>query len=149
MAAAKSASKQRGRPFTKGQSGNPSGRPVGSRHKVSLLVEGLIDQRAEDIAAVVLRNAIEGGDPILLRALLDRLAPPRKERPLTVDLPRLQSPQDAPGVIASLLEKVANGELAPGEAHGVAGLLEQYRRQSELADIEARLKALEEANAKR
>jgi hypothetical protein len=97
----------------------------------------------------VLRNAIEGGDPILLRALLDRLAPPRKERPLTVDLPRLQSPQDAPGVIASLLEKVANGELAPGEAHGVAGLLEQYRRQSELADIEARLKALEEANAKR
>jgi hypothetical protein len=32
----------------------------------------------------------------------------------------------------------------------VAGLLEQYRRQSELADIEARLKALEEAaNAKR
>jgi hypothetical protein len=81
--------------------------------------------------------------PILLRALLDRLAPPRKERPLTVDLPPLKSPQEAPGVIASMLEKVAAGELAHGEATAVAGLLEQYRRQSELADLDRRITALE------
>jgi hypothetical protein len=42
-----------------------------------------------------------------------------------------------------MLEKVAAGELAHGEATAVAGLLEQYRRQSELADLDRRITALE------
>lgn len=144
MTAAKTTKQQRGRPFQKGQSGNPAGRPVGSRHSVSLLVESLIQDRAEDVAQAALQAAIDGGDASLLRALLDRLAPARKERPVQVDLPALRSPADGPGIAAALLAKAASGELTPCEAQGLAGLLESYRRQSELADIEARLKALEE-----
>lgn len=149
VTAAKTPKQQRGRPFAKGESGNPAGRPVGSRHKVSLLVESMIEARAEDITAVALRNAIEGGDPALLKALLDRLAPPRRERPVTVDLPPLARPTDAPAIAASLLAKAASGELTPAEAQALATLLEAYRRQSELADFEARLTALEAAHAKR
>jgi hypothetical protein len=64
--------------------------------------------------------------------------------------PPLKSPADAPGVIAALLGRVSAGEIAPSEAQAIANLLEAYRRQSELADIEARLRALEDqANAKR
>jgi hypothetical protein len=141
--AANTAPKQRGRPFPKGKSGNPAGRPAGSRHKVSLLVEGLIESRAEELAERALQSAL-AGDGVLLKALLDRLAPPRKDRPVAVDLPPLTSPSDAPAIAAALLQKAAAGELTPAEAAGLAGLLESYRRQSELADIEARLKALEE-----
>ena len=37
--------KQRGRPFVKGQSGNPAGRPIGARNKVSaLFMENVYDQ---------------------------------------------------------------------------------------------------------
>jgi hypothetical protein len=116
---------------------------------VSLLVESLIEARAEDIANVALRNAIEGGDPVLLRALLDRLAPPRKERPVTVDLPPLTNPTDAPRIAAALLERAASGELTPTEAQGLAALLEGYRKQTELASFEERLAALEASHGKR
>jgi hypothetical protein len=113
------------------------------------MVEQMIEGQAEALTDRAITNAL-AGDGVLLKALLDRLAPPRKERPIQVDLPALASPADTPKIAAALLERVAAGELAPGEATAVAGLLEQYRRQSELADIEARLKALEEAaNAKR
>ena len=43
------AGQQRGRPFPKGQSGNPSGRPVGARNKTSLAVEALFDGEAEGL----------------------------------------------------------------------------------------------------
>jgi hypothetical protein len=106
------------------------------------MVEALIENKAEALTERALQSAL-AGDGMLLKALLDRLAPPRKERLVTVDLPRLTSPADAPVIAAALLEKAAAGELAPAEAAGMAGLLESYRRQSELADIEARLQALE------
>ena len=143
MSAENAAPKQRGRPFQKGLSGNPAGKPPGTRHRVTQLVEGLIADKAEALTQRALESAL-AGDPALLKALLDRLAPPRKERPVEVDLPPLASPSDAPAIAAALLAKAAAGELAPAEAQGLAGLLESYRRQSELADIEARLKALEE-----
>ena len=145
----KTGSKQGQGRFKPGQSGNPKGRPQGSRHKVSVLVESLIEARAEDIAHTALKNAIDGGDPVLLRALLDRLAPPRKERPVTVDLPPLASPADAPRIAAALLERAASGELTPTEAQGLAALLEAFRKQTELATFEKRLVALEAAHGKR
>lgn len=149
MTAAKTPKQQRGRPFAKGESGNPAGRPAGSRHKVSLLVEGMIEDRATEITEVVLRNAVQGGDPVLLRALLDRLAPPRRERPVMVDLPALANATDGPAIAAALLAKAAAGELTPSEAGGLASLLEAFRRQTELASFEERLAALEAAGKAR
>jgi hypothetical protein len=143
MTADNTAPKQRGRPFKKGQSGNPAGKPPGTRHRVTQMVEALIENKAEALTERALQNAL-AGDGMLLKALLDRLAPPRKERPVTVDLPRLTSPADAPAIAASLLERTAAGELTPSEAAGLASLLESYRRQSELASLEARQKALED-----
>jgi serine/threonine protein kinase len=85
----------------------------------------------------------------VLRALLDRLAPPRKERPVTVDLPPLTNPTDAPRIAAALLEHAASGELTPTEAQSLAALLEAFRKQTELASFEERLAALEASHAKR
>lgn len=136
----------RGR-FKPGQSGNPGGKAPGTRHRVTQLVEAMIEGEAETLTQTAIGLA-KAGDPTLLRALLDRLAPPRKERPVQVALPPLQSPQDAPAVARALIEAASAGEIAPGEAQGIAGLLESYRRQSELACIEARLQALEDAAMK-
>ncbi len=63
--------------------------------------------------------------------------------------PPLQSPTDGPAFAARPIEVVAAGEIATGEAQSIAGLLEACRRQRELADIEARLNALEDAQGKR
>ena len=47
MSAANTARNQRGRPFTKGQSGNPAGKPKGARHRATLAAEALLDGEAE------------------------------------------------------------------------------------------------------
>jgi hypothetical protein len=142
---AKSGAKQaRGR-FRPGESGNPKGRPQGSRNKVSLLVEGMIEGEAEALTRQAINFAMSG-DSSLLKALLDRLAPPRKERPVTINLPALTSPADGPRIAAELLERAASGELTPTEAQGLATLLEAFRRQTELANFEERLAVLEAAH---
>jgi hypothetical protein len=48
-AADNAAGKQRGRPFARGQSGNPTGRPRGLRNKVTVAVEGLMGQYAQQV----------------------------------------------------------------------------------------------------
>ena len=55
MSAANTARNQRGRPFTKGQSGNPAGKPKGARHRATLAAEALLDGEAEALT----RKAIE------------------------------------------------------------------------------------------
>ena len=47
MSAANTARNQRGRHFTKGQSGNPAGKPKGARHRATLAAEALLDGEAE------------------------------------------------------------------------------------------------------
>jgi hypothetical protein len=56
-----SAKKQRGAPFRKGQSGNPSGKPKGTRNRTTVLAEKLMQDDAADIVQVVLAAA-KGGD---------------------------------------------------------------------------------------
>ncbi len=145
MTAEYTGKKQRGRPFKQGASGNPAGRPKGARNRTTLLVEQMIDGEAEALTETAIRLA-KAGDAGLMRALLDRLAPPRRERAVQVDLPPLTNPTDGPKIAAALLERAASGELTPTEAQGLAALLESYRKQSELADMEARLRALETGN---
>ena len=62
-------------PFEPGQSGNPAGKARGTRNKVTLAIEALLDGEAEALT----RKAIElakAGDMAALRLCLDRLAPP-------------------------------------------------------------------------
>jgi hypothetical protein len=147
--AANAAGKQRGRPFVKGQSGNPAGKKTGTRHAVTWAVEMLLEGEAEALTRKAVSMAL-AGDTVALRLCLDRIAPPRREALVEIELPKITSPMDLPGVAARLVEATARGEIAPGEARSLATLLESYRKQAELADIEARLRALEDrANVER
>jgi hypothetical protein len=138
----KNAPKTRGRPFEPGN----AGRPKGARNRTTVAVERLLEADAESIASVAVEMA-KAGDATMIKAVLDRIAPARKEPTLTIALPPIKSPADAPLVAAALIEAVASGELTPSEAQGLAGLLEAYRRQSEFAGLEARIAALEAMHA--
>ncbi len=95
------------------------------------------------------RKAVElalGGDMTALRLCLERIVPPRKDAPVKVSLPTMESVADIPAVTAAVLEAVARGELTPSEAQAVAGLVEAHRKAVELADIEKRVAALEATN---
>jgi Family of unknown function (DUF5681) len=129
-------------PFEPGQSGNPAGKAKGTRNKVTLAIEALLDGEAEALT----RKAIElakAGDMAALRLCMDRLAPPRKDRPVMFELPTITCAADAVKASAALVTAVAVGDLTPAEAGELGKLIEAYVRALEATDFAARLENLE------
>ena len=56
--------------FEKGVSGNPTGRPKGSRNAATLAIEALLDGQAEALTQKAIQMAMDG-DPVALRLCLD------------------------------------------------------------------------------
>jgi hypothetical protein len=76
--------------WQKGQSGNPAGRPRGSRNKTTMLMQNLLEDEAEAIA----RKAIEmakAGDMAAIRVCMDRLAPARRGAAISCELPPVET----------------------------------------------------------
>src|SRR3954451_4585561 len=119
--------------FQKGESGNPQGKPMGTRHRVTMAAEILLEGEAEAIT----RKAIElakAGDGPALRLCMDRIFPARKDRPVRFKLPRLEKVGDAVAANAALVAAVAGGELSPSEAAELAKVIEGYTRAIEATD---------------
>ena len=133
--------KQGGR-FQKGKSGNPSGRPPGSRNKTTLAVDALLDGEAETLTRKAIEKA-KDGDIAALRLCLDRIAPVRKDRPVTFSFPLVASAADAAKASVALLAAVSAGEITPSEAVEIGRLLETYVRTLEITELEQRLNKLE------
>ena len=125
--------------FTKG---NP-GRPKGSRHKTTLAVQLLLDGEGEALTRKAVDLAL-AGDVTALRLCLERITPARKDAPVLFDLPPMDGALSAATAMGAILSSVASGGLTPGEASGLAGLVEAYRKALETSELEARLKVLEE-----
>src|SRR6056297_2172723 len=121
--------------------GNP-GRPKGARHKATQAALALLEGEAEALSRKAIETALEG-DTTALRLCLERIAPPRKDVPVTFDLPPMQSATDAAKAAASVLEAVATGDLTPTEGAHVMQLVDTYRRTLETSELETRLTALE------
>jgi hypothetical protein len=145
--AEQSAQKQRGRPFEPGQSGNPNGRPKGARNRVTRAVEALIDGQGETIAAMVIEKALQGDSP-MQRALLSTLVPPRRERTVEFDLPKIESAADAPKASSAIIAACAAGKLSPREASEIMQLILTHVRAIEVAQLAARVDVLESERAR-
>ena len=143
MAAENAGQKQRGRPFRKGESGNPSGKLKGTRNQATMLAERLLDGEAEAMVRTVIEKAKEG-DMIALRLCLDRIVPPRRDRPVHCTIPELNSAEDASKAMAAIAAAVSRGELTPTEAAELSRTIETFVRALETTEIERRLKVLEE-----
>ncbi len=81
--------------FKPGQSGNPSGRPQGSRSKVCVALDALAEGEAEEIVTAMIASA-KGGDGQAGRTILERIWPARKGARLAFDLPEVTRPQELP-----------------------------------------------------
>ncbi|WP_065383210.1 DUF5681 domain-containing protein [Hyphomonas sp. ND6WE1B] len=122
--------------------GNP-GRPKGSRNKVTLAIQALLDGEGEALTRKAIDLALEG-DVTALRLCLERLHPPRKDAPVLLELPAMEGAESAARAMGAILESVAKGHLTPLEASSLNGLVEGYRKALETTELEARLRALEE-----
>jgi hypothetical protein len=133
---------QKTRGFQPGKSGNPNGRPRGSRNKTTLAVEALLEGEAEGLT----RKAIElaqAGDMAALRLCLDRIAPARKDRVVNFELPVLEKASDAVAASAAIVAAVASGELTPTEASELSKVIDAFTRAIEAHEFDERLSRLE------
>jgi hypothetical protein len=85
------------------------------------------------------------GDTTALRLCLERIAPPRKDTPVTFELPPMTSAADAVQAAGAILDAVAEGDLTPTEGAQVMELVEIFRRTLETSEMEGRLAELEGA----
>ena len=137
----KTGKKQAGR-FARGQSGNPGGRPKGSRNITTLALETLLDGQATALTQKAIDLALTG-DLAALRICLDRILPPRKDRPLTFDFPAITNAAEAAATMSAILAAVASGEITPTEASEIGKLVDSYVRAVEATELAARIERLE------
>ena len=136
--ARKYATNTRGKPFEPGN----KGKPRGTRHRATRLAEKLMTDDAEAVVKGVMAAA-KGGDMTAARLVLDRIAPPCREAPISLDLPRLETRADAARVLSFLLAEAGRGEVTPGEAEKLARLVSEHHKA--VHEIEERLRRMEEA----
>ena len=128
--------------FAKGTSGNPSGRPQGSRNQSTLLLESLFDGEGYELG----RKAIElakGGDVRALQLCMDRMLPPRKDRPVIFDLPPIQSLDDVSAGKMSILAAISEGNITPQEGEVISRILDSYAAVMVNQDLQQRVEKLE------
>ena len=113
--------------FQPGQSGNPAGRPPGSRNKKTIALEEAFDEHAEEILKEVVGRAKEG-EKSAMRLCMERMLAPKRERPVAIDLPAIETPADARKAIAVVFAELAEGGLTITEATRLIGLIQRVLR---------------------
>ena len=108
--------------FLPGRSGNPAGRPKGSRNRATLLA-ALIDEADHDAIVRAVVDRALAGEWAAQRACFTRLVAPLREAPVTLDLPPVASPVDVAEAGAALIAAAAAGEITLAEAQRVMSLL--------------------------
>lgn len=129
--------------FKPGISGNPAGKPKGTRNRATRAAEALLESEMEAITRKAVDAALSG-DVTAIRLCLDRILPARKGRPVYFDMGALESCADLAAAARRVLQAVADGVLSPEEAGAVMPVVEATRKAIETEDLERRLKALEE-----
>lgn len=127
-----------------GQSGNPKGRPVGSRNKKNVIAEEF-EKDGSEVARVVMNAALEG-DMQAANMVLQRLSPPLRARAekVTFELtPDAPLHEQANQVLAS----VAEGAIDPETGKMLIDCIQSVAGIRAVDELEKRLIALEEKEA--
>lgn len=123
-----------------------SGRPKGSRHKVTMAIEALMEGQWSGLTKTAIALALRG-DTTALRLCFERIAPPRRGRVTPVaDFPVPKTAADIPAALMHLTNAVTSGEITAGEADEIAKLIDRFIAAFDaatfaerLADVERRL----------
>jgi hypothetical protein len=133
-------------PFEKGQSGNPAGRPRGSRNRAAILFENLLEGDSEAIARKAIELAKEG-DIAAIRICLDRLPRPARSIRLFSSFRRLPRPRTRWRRRRGSWPPSPPASWRRTEAADLAKVIDIYVRALATTAFEERLAKLEAVNA--
>ena len=121
--------------WQKGVSGNPVGRPRGSKNRATLLAQALLEATSDILTQKAIEKALTG-DSVSLRFILARILAPRRTPPVEFDLPPLHTQQDLALGMAAIGKAVAEGEITPAEAVDLSRFIESASRTIEAREDE-------------
>jgi hypothetical protein len=123
--------------WRKGVSGNPTGRPRGSRNQATRMAEALLDAASAMLTGKAIELAMEG-DGVALRFCLARILAPRRSTSVEVDLPPLDTQKDIALAMAAVGEAMSAGDVTSEQAVHLARVVDAARRAIEARDAEFR-----------
>jgi len=129
--------------FQKGQSGNPRGRPMGSRNNATLACEALLEGQAEALTQKAVEMAL-AGDVTALKLCIERICPVRRDRPVRFNLPAVTSARDAADISAAVMAAVSNGDITLSEASEIGKLIDSYVKAYQVAELDDRTARVEQ-----
>jgi hypothetical protein len=138
--------KQRGRPFVKGQSGNPAGRPPKSRNNSTKAIQVLLDGEAQALIRKAVELALEG-NTTALRMCLDRLMVPRRDRAVPLAIEPIRDAGDLAPAMGAIMTAAGRGKISPGEGLSYARLVDVLLKAIDAHGFERRLQELEKRTA--
>ena len=113
--------------------GNP-GRPVGTRHRVTVAIEAMLEGQWDGLSKTAIAMALRG-DVTALRLCLDRIAPARRGTHVEIpDFPAVASVADVPKALAALIAAIAAGHLTADEAKPLSDMLTAYTHAVDIVD---------------
>lgn len=116
--------------FQPGQSGNPGGRPPGARNKKTLEVEALLAEQAVETAKNILDRA-QRGEPAAMRLCMERIAPVGANRPIVIELPPVDTPDDVAAAARAVMKALCDGAISAREAISLLTVVERLARIAE------------------
>lgn len=128
----------RGRPFPKGVSGNPAGRPSGVRNRRTLALEGLLDAMGEALLSKLVERALEG-DVSALRACMKIIFPRGRKSRIEFPLPPLETVGGCLKAQSMIIAATSTGELPLEDGDAMLRLVDAHRRSLACAQDEASL----------
>lgn len=123
-----------------GQSGNPKGRPKGSKNRKTVVVQEF-EKEGSRIARVVIDAALEG-DMTAANMVLQRLSPPLRSRSEKVTF-ELDADKPLSEQAQQILSAVATGDIDPDTGKLLIDAIGAFAGIKQVDDLEARLAALE------
>lgn len=133
--------------YMRGKSGNPAGKPKGTRHKATQAMMILLDCESEALTRKAVELALEG-DTTALKLCLDRIAPPLKPCAQGVNM-NLERHANLTETAKAILNAASGGEIPPDIAAQLIYAVASVARVEEVETIKQRLEAIERAMKER
>jgi hypothetical protein len=115
-----------GRPWVKGQSGNPRGRPSYA-HKAAYVAQRMLDRKIPQLLDKVIGWG-QGSDTSMLRLYTQKMVPPRQEVPVWLNLPPIEDRADLRAAMKAVATGVAQGDIPSAQGLRLVRLFNEIYR---------------------